>query len=225
MKKEKIKNMVAKIVPRNSTLWNVMKIIYNDPVSIAQGIYHRAIKKDGIFYNERHLYMCSLEFPQKIKRTLDLFKPKTVMDLGCGTGRSLDLFLEYDIDATGIEGSSLVKSKARHPERIQLFNLHEELNLGKKFDLIWCMEVVEHIHPDYVHNLMKTFLNHSERIVLSAAPPGQGGEGHYNEQPASYWIDLFEQYGFSYDEPGTKALQQVEERYSQNILTFYRCAT
>ena len=220
--KESIKNIVKKVVPKDSTLWTIMEIIRRDPLHSVQGIYHRVIKRDSIFYTEDQLWMCSLEFPQKLKKTLELFDPKTVLDLGCGTGQSLDFFLECGIDVSGIEGSSLAKSKARHPERIQLFDLNEELNLGKKFDLIWCVEVVEHIQPNYVHNLMKTFSNHSDRIVLSAAPPGQGGEGHFNEQPASYWIDLFEQYGFSYDEAKTKVFQQVEEMYSQNMLTFYR---
>lgn len=221
--KESIKNIVDKVIPKNSRLSNFIRVVYHyNSAQIIQGIYHRVIKKDSIFFTEEHLNMCSLQFPKKLKKTLELFDPKNILDLGCGTGYSLDLFLEYGIDATGIEGSSLAKSRARHPERIYLLNLHEELNLGGKFDLIWCMEVVEHIHPDYVHNLMKTFSNHSDRIVLSAAPPGQGGEGHFNEQPASYWIDLFEQYGFSYDEAGTKALQQVEEMYSKNMLTFCR---
>ena len=150
--KESIKNIVNKVVPKDSILWKIMRIIYRVPVHSVQGIYHRVIKRDSIFYKEDHLFMCSLEFPQKLKKTLELFDPKTVLDLGCGTGQSLDFFLECGIDVSGIEGSSLAKSKARHPERIHLFDLNKELNLGKKFDLIWCVEVVEHIHPDYVHN-------------------------------------------------------------------------
>jgi 2-polyprenyl-3-methyl-5-hydroxy-6-metoxy-1,4-benzoquinol methylase len=213
--KESIKNMVNKVVSKDSTLWSVMRRIYNDPLHAFQDVYHRVVKKDSIFLKEEDLYMCSLQFPKKLKKTLELFHPKTVLDLGCGTGQSLDMFLNHGIDVTGIEGSAFAKSRALHPEQIQVLNLNKELTLERRFDLIWCMEVVEHIHPDYIHNLMKTFSNHSDRIVLSAAPPGQGGEGHFNEQPASYWIDLFEQYGFSHDRTGTKALQQVKEIYSE----------
>ena len=166
--------------------------------------------------------MCSLQHPQKLQKTLELFNPSSVLDVGCGTGQSLDFFLDRGIDAVGVEGSSLAKAKARHPERIQLFNLNEELQSNRKFDLVWCVEVVEHIHPKYVLNLMKTFSNHSDRVVLSAAHPGQGGEGHFNEQPASYWIELFKRHGFFYDASATDEFKRIEEMFSENMLVFYR---
>jgi hypothetical protein len=69
---------------------------------------------------------------------------------------------------------------------------------------------------------MKSFANHTNRVVLSAARPGQGGEGYFNEQPASYWIELFKSHGFEFDVSGTAALQSVDEPFSENMLTFCR---
>jgi hypothetical protein len=84
------------------------------------------------------------------------------------------------------------------------------------------MEVVEHIHPKYVCNLMKTFANHTDCVVLSAAQPGQGGEGHFNEQTAEYWIERFDDCGFKQDSEKTAIMQRVDEAFSQNVLVFIR---
>jgi hypothetical protein len=39
----------------------------------------------------------------------------------------------------------------------------------------------------------------AETIVFTAAPPGQGGTGHLNEQPAEYWISRFARRGMRRD--------------------------
>ena len=104
-------------------------------------------------------------------------------------------------------------------------NLNKELNLGKKFDMIWSFEVVEHIHSKYITNLMKTFSNHSDKIVLSAAPMGQGGDGHFNEQSDSYWINLFQKYGYKFNENITNNIRKIDELFAKNIMVFERNKT
>jgi len=181
---------------------------------------YRQISKSSIFFRENEMGMCSL-FPEKILgKTLEIFQPRTVLDLGCGTGKSLDYFLAQGIKASGVEGSKLAINKANRPELITQYDLNQELNLGKKFDLVWSFEFVEHIHPKYVDNLMKTFANHAETIVLSAARPGQGGEGHFNEQPAEYWIEKFKKFNYKLNEEATKQLRDTNEKYSENMLVF-----
>jgi SAM-dependent methyltransferase len=148
-----------------------------------------------------------------------------VLDVGCGTGRTLSYLRDNGVDAFGVEGSDLAISRARHPDHILKHNLNRELNLGRRFDLVWCAEVVEHIHPRYERNLLNTLVNHSDLIILTAAQPGQGGEGHFNEQPFDYWISKFEVLGYSYDEPTTLNLRAAPEPYSENILVFHRAAS
>ena len=122
----------------------------------------------------------------------------------------------------GIEGSKIAISKSKHPESITRYNLQKELKLGKKFDLIWSFELVEHIHPKFLDNLLKTFSNHSDKIVLSAARPGQGGCGHFNEQPETYWIKCFERYGYKFNKDKTEELRKIDDEYAQNMLVFER---
>lgn len=63
-----------------------------------------------------------------------------------------------------------------------------------RYDLALCLEVAEHIdNPD---NVVETLVNLSDVILWSAAIPGQGGEGHVNEQYPSYWQDKFNKYDY-----------------------------
>jgi SAM-dependent methyltransferase len=226
--RESIRTAAGKIITKDGRLWSSLRDLYYRSRYYLPGEcfnrVRRRVNKSGIFYREQELYMCSLDARKTLEKTLELFSPSSVLDLGCGTGKSLDYFLDRGIDAFGVEGSELAISKALHPELIRQWNLNEELNRNRKFDLTWCYEVVEHVHPKYVNNLMRTFSNHSDRVVLSAAPPGQGGEGHFNEQPPSYWRALFESYGFGCDERATEALHGIDEIFSQNMLVFERSA-
>lgn len=219
--KETKKRIAARMIPRGGPAWRTLRSAYYAPRNLIRGIY-RHITKNSIFFDERELGMASILPAEVISKTIELFAPGTVLDLGCGVGKSLDYFHDRGIEIKGIEGSQLAISRARHPDLIAQFNLNNELNLGRKFDLLWCYEVVEHIHPAYVDNLMKTLSNHSDRVVLSAARPGQGGEGHFNEQLPEYWIEKFAKMGFRHDEKSTELLRSADARYGPNMLAFYR---
>jgi SAM-dependent methyltransferase len=182
--------------------------------------FYRKISKSSIFFADVELRMCSL-FPQKIiDKIIEIYNPKSVLDLGCGVGKSLDYFKSKNIEIIGVEGSTLAISQALNPNSIKKYNLNKELNLNLKFDLIWSFEFVEHIHPDYVENLLKTFSHHSSVIILSAAPPGQGGEGHFNEQLPSYWIEKFKNIGFIYNSENSDILHSLNDLFCENMLVF-----
>lgn len=185
----------------------------------AEGFYI-ALKKDSTFTSPKDLFMCSL-FPLKV---LDIVisevKPLSVLDVGCGTGLSLQYYLSKGIDAVGIENSDIAISQSAVKEKIVKYNLNKELNLNRKFDLVWCFEVIEHIHPDYEAAFLKTLTNHSSNILISAARPGQGGHGHFNEQLPGYWISKFKQLGYEYEEEFTEKLKATNETHCENLLFF-----
>jgi len=178
--------------------------------------------KSSIFRYDEEMYMASLFPRQVLEKTLSLFKPESILDLGCGIGRSADYFISKGIEVVGIEGSLLAINKAKNPKVILRYNLNNELNLKRKFDLIWSFEFVEHIHPEYLENLLKTFSNHSDRIVMSAARPGIATPWHFNEQPETYWIDNFKKYGYRLNSKFTEELRRIDEEFAINILVFER---
>lgn len=198
------------------------------PLRTAKDIY-RATSRNSIFLMEHEMHMCSLLPEDLLQRTVEQFTPRSVLDVGCGVGRSLDWFLEHNIECIGVEGSKLAIRKAMHPEHIVRHDLRKPLNLGRQFDLVWCYEVAEHIAPRWASILVETMITHAPTIVMSAAHPGQGGEGHFNEQPRSYWIELFERYGYEHGDEMRRGLIGARSSgaafpnpYWDNIFVFLR---
>ena len=70
----------------------------------------------------------------------------------------------------------------------------------------------------------------SDHVVMTAAPPGQGGTDHVNEQPNSYWIEKFRKRGFRYDETLTQRTRTdwkekgAADFYYRNVMIFARGA-
>jgi SAM-dependent methyltransferase len=177
---------------------------------------------DGVFHGEDELWMCSL-FPKKvIDEVLARFSPKSALDVGCGTGKSLEYFAQRGLDVIGIEGSALAISKSPLRERMRCLNLNEPIDLARRFDLVWSFEVAEHIHPRYAETLLETLTRHGDVIAISAATPGQGGEGHLNEQPPEYWIEKFAARGYAYAAEFSAKLRALDERHAENMLVFVR---
>jgi hypothetical protein len=86
-------------------------------------------------------------------------------------------------------------------ERFHAADLSQPLRLQRQFDLVQSLEVAEHISAAQAPTFVENLTRHSRGLVLfSAAPPGQGGEFHINEQPYDYWRTLFRTHRFhAYD--------------------------
>jgi SAM-dependent methyltransferase len=149
-------------------------------------------------------------------------KPKSFLDVGCGLGHTLQYVLAKELEGLGLEGSSAAINASPVREFIQLANLNKPQFLNRKFDLVWSVEVAEHIHPKYTSTYLDTLVRHGDCILLSAAPPGQGGVGHFNEQPQSYWIELMRARGFVLEPKMTAAIQSMGDVFSGNMMLFFR---
>ena len=157
------------------------------------------------------------------------FSPSRVIDVGCGTGALLEAFRQRGCEVFGLEYSKAALEYCRHRQlSVSQFDLEKDVyNDNGIFDVAISMEVAEHL-PERVSDRYVDLLSHlSQNIVFTAAPPGQGGTDHVNEQPPSYWIDKFYQRGFDLDERLSnswreqwKAGGNVESWYYQNLMVF-----
>jgi len=81
-----------------------------------------------------------------IKQNLDV---ETVLDIGCSTGKSLDLFADRGMTATGVEVSSVAVSAAQRLGRNVVYGCATELPFAdRSFDLVCSADVFEHLHPN-----------------------------------------------------------------------------
>jgi len=156
---------------------------------------------------------------------VDLIKPKSVIDVGCGTGEFLSVFKENGVeDILGIEGEWINKNNLRIPQKFFIqTNLEKPVKLDKKFDLVVSLEVAEHLFKEFAKTFVETLTNLGSVVIFSAAIPFQNGIHHVNKQWPSYWAKLFRQKGYVPIDCIRKKIwgnKDVSFWYSQNILLF-----
>ncbi|WP_159930983.1 class I SAM-dependent methyltransferase [Oceanicoccus sp. KOV_DT_Chl] len=121
----------------------------------------------------------------------------SVLDVGCGAGAWLSVWKEHGSRITGIDGEYVNRDMLMiAPDTFVGRDLRFEFLLPQHYDLVQCLEVAEHLPGSSAPQLVASLCRHSDIVVFSAAPPGQGGENHINEQDYSYWRDLFDKNNF-----------------------------
>ena len=126
------------------------------------------------------------------------FKPATVADLGCGCGVYSHFLALLGARVTAIDGAC-PPPEHRFPVKIERRDLEKPCpHRGPLFDLALCLEVAEHIPEENCGTFLENITSYSDLLLLSAAPPGQGGHHHVNEQPKRYWAEKLAGLGFYY---------------------------
>lgn len=128
------------------------------------------------------------------------YRPHNVVDVGSGPGIYLTGFRAKGAYVSGMdafEGGHLPLAGAPNYRRVDLRLPLPEMRRGQFTDLALCLEVAEHLKPEFADTLIDTLTSITKRIVFSAATPGQGGLHHYNEQPMEYWLEKFDVRGFA----------------------------
>ena len=84
-----------------------------------------------------------------VPHVLELVRPSSVVDVGCGAGSWLSVFRDHGIiDVLGIDGESMSLDLLQIPrEQFLTHDLTEPLVLGRRFDLALSLEVAEHLEP------------------------------------------------------------------------------
>ena len=156
--------------------------------------------KSGIFEDEWHLKNLFLDLPP-MEFIWNYFKPKNVLDVGCGSGGYI-WYLQYlgCKEVSGISEKSLIIPENKYIKH----DLAQSFDLEKKYDLVICLEVAEHLSENAALKLIKDIDKHSKRIIVfSAAEINQPGKDHINCKKIDYWIDLWNNLGWETDDFAT----------------------
>jgi len=180
-------------------------------------------KKAGAGFDaEENLHMCSLLPKKTLDYIVGRYRPRSWLDVGCGTGAALKYVQRLGVDGWGLENSALAIRESGIAERITRVDLTSPYDLGREFDLVWCYEVAEHLPESAADGLLETICRHGSTVLISAAVPGQGGEGHVNEQPIEYWVKRMRGRGYEVDQETTAEVQQLHELFSGNLVCYKR---
>lgn len=149
----------------------------------------------------------------------------SVLDVGCGQGAWLSVWNELGVaDITGIDGDYVDRGRLVIPsEKFVAGDLSSPFSLGRRFDVVQSLEVAEHLPTAQSRAFVSSLVAHSDIVLFSAAPRGQGGDHHINEQDYDFWRRLFHECGYlalDYLRPLVKSELQIEPWYRYNTLLY-----
>lgn len=156
---------------------------------------------------------------------VDVLRPASVVDVGCGSGAWLRAFHEQGVrDLLGLDGPWLpADSRMMRRRQFRVADLTRPFRLRRRFDLAVSLEVGEHLPESSAPGFVASLTRLAPVVVFSAAVPYQGGTNHVNEQWPEYWVRLFEARGFGLIDclrPLLWADPRIEPWYAQNSLLF-----
>ncbi len=143
----------------------------------------------------------------------------SVLELGSGGGEMTAQFAKYGLEYVTVEGTSegckRLVSVGISPDRILQRDLRKMENLDRKFDLVMCTEVAEHLEPPFASRIVELCTQHSDVVWWSAADPHRPAHyQHMNEQEPEVWDNLFAFYEYDrYYKPPIDFMERAKRVY------------
>lgn len=153
----------------------------------------------------------------------ELFKDKTVVDLGCGLGKYCPIISKKSKICDQFDGAVNIEEVT--DGKIKYLNLAEPIKFECSYDVVMSIEVAEHIpklyEEIYVSNLIKCC---KEILLVTWSRIGQAGHFHVNNKNREDVIKLLEGKGLKYNSNITYELKKIARIpwLKNNILYFTR---
>ena len=122
-----------------------------------------------------------------------------ILDAGCALGLLVEALVERGIDAYGIDISeyAIGQADAGIRDRVRVASLTAPLD--GRYDLIVCIEVLEHMPPAEAQSALANICAHTGDVLFSSSPTDFGETTHLNVQPPEAWAEAFAREGLLRD--------------------------
>jgi SAM-dependent methyltransferase len=125
--------------------------------------------------------------------------PTSVLDAGCAIGMLVEQLRKRGVDAFGVDISDYALSQMPDDVREHCWVGSLAEALPRRYDLITCIEVVEHMPAADGRAAIANLCAASDRVLLSSSPFDYGEPTHLNVQPPEQWSALMATHGFVRD--------------------------
>jgi glycosyltransferase involved in cell wall biosynthesis/ubiquinone/menaquinone biosynthesis C-methylase UbiE len=126
-------------------------------------------------------------------------RPHTVLDVGCAKGFLVEALRDRGVEAFGLDISEYAIGQVRADIKPYCWVGSAADALPHRYDLIVCIEVLEHLSEVDAESAVANLCEHSEDILFSSSPDHHPDPTHVNVQPVEYWAGLFARRGFYRD--------------------------
>lgn len=127
------------------------------------------------------------------------FHPTSVLDAGCAMGFLVEALRKRGVDASGIDISDYAISRV--DESVAAYCSVASLTepLQGRYDLITCIEVLEHLPPSETDLAIANLCAATDRLLFSSTPEDFGEPTHLNVLPPEAWSAKLAVQGFMRD--------------------------
>jgi SAM-dependent methyltransferase len=126
-------------------------------------------------------------------------QPKTMLDAGCAYGYMIEVMRQRGVECWGIDISEHAIQNV-HPDARPYCRVASVLDpLPQKYELITCIEIVEHMPPGQGEQAVVNLCQYSDDILFCSSPFDFKEATHLNVQPIEYWAEQFAAQGFYRD--------------------------
>jgi len=120
-----------------------------------------------------------------------------IVDFGCGNADYSRILIGKGKRVDCFDGNPNTPEMTKGLGKV--LDLSQDFDLEKKYECVISLEVGEHIPKEREQIFLNNLDKHcGQCIILSWALPGQGGDGHFNEQPNEYIIEEMKKRNYNY---------------------------
>ena len=156
-------------------------------------------------------------------------QPGRVLDAGCAKGFLVEALWERGVEAYGIDISEYAIAQVRRDMQAYCRRASLTEPIEGTFDLVTCLEVLEHISEAEVRQALGNLTSVTDTILFSSTPTELDEPTHVNVRPIISWLYLFAEFNFapvlgfdaSFVTPHAMLLRRAQQAPSRDVLILF----
>jgi SAM-dependent methyltransferase len=133
------------------------------------------------------------------ERIVSDIRPTRVLDAGCTIGLLVETLRARGVEAWGIDLSTWAIEHASPAAAPYVREGSITEPFAERYDLIVCIEVLEHMPPALAEQAIANFAAHTDDVLFSSTPFDYREPTHVNVRMPEDWAEAFARHGFYRD--------------------------